>query len=126
MGLKTLALNALEKIADWLDDRWTWTAIGLLTGYFGLGSADNPEWKAFVEAGIAVASLILILIRDSRRTPPATEAPPAPEPPHEAEPPTPPRARAEAGSSRPRPVSRGVLPSNPSPEPDPPPGFNDR
>src|SRR5574343_1257709 len=58
-----------EHVADWLDDRWTWTAIGLLTGYFGFGSADSMEWKAWQEVGIAVASLVLILIRDEKRRP---------------------------------------------------------
>ena len=58
-----------EKVADWLDDRWTWTAIGLLTGYFGFGSADAPEWRAWQEVGIAVASLVLILVRDQKRSP---------------------------------------------------------
>lgn len=56
-----------EHVADWLDDRWTWTAIGLLTGYFGFGSADSMEWKAWQEMGIAVASLVLILVRDQKR-----------------------------------------------------------
>ena len=58
-----------EHVADWLDDRWTWTAIGLLTGYFGFGSADSMEWKAWQEMGIAVASLVLILVRDQKRSP---------------------------------------------------------
>lgn len=58
-----------EHVADWLDDRWTWTAIGLLTGYFGFGSADAPEWRAWQEVGIAVASLVLILVRDQKRRP---------------------------------------------------------
>ena len=58
-----------EHVADWLDDRWTWTAIGLLTGYFGFGSADSMEWKAWQEVGIAVASLVLILVRDQKRRP---------------------------------------------------------
>lgn len=58
-----------EHVADWLDDRWTWTAIGLLTGYFGFGSADSMEWKAWQEMGIAVASLVLILVRDQKRRP---------------------------------------------------------
>lgn len=58
-----------EHVADWLDDRWTWTAIGLLTGYFGFGSADSMEWKAWQEVGIAVASLVLILIRDEKLRP---------------------------------------------------------
>ena len=56
-----------EKLADWLDDRWTWAAIGLLTGYFGFGSSDAVEWLAWQEVGIAVASLVLILVRDQNR-----------------------------------------------------------
>lgn len=58
-----------ERLADWLDDRWTWTSIGLLTGYFGFGSSDSLEWKAWQEVGIAVASLVLILVRDQKRRP---------------------------------------------------------
>jgi hypothetical protein len=60
----------LEKVADWFDDRWTWAAIGLLTGYFGFGSSDALEWQAWQEVGIAVASLILILVRDKKRRAP--------------------------------------------------------
>ena len=69
---------ALAKLADWFDDRWTWAAIGLLTGYFGFGTADAVEWQAFQEVGIAVASLILILVKDKRRVP--SETPPPDEP----------------------------------------------
>jgi hypothetical protein len=58
----------LEKVADWFDDRWTWAAIGLITGYFGFGSSDAAEWQAWQEAGITAASLILILVRDKRRS----------------------------------------------------------
>jgi hypothetical protein len=60
----------LGKVADWLDDRWTWAAIGLITGYFGFGSSDAAEWQAWQEVGIAVASLILILVRDKKRRAP--------------------------------------------------------
>lgn len=59
----------VEKLADLLDDRWTWAAIGLLTGYFGFGSSDALEWQAWQEVGIAVASLVLILVRDQKRRP---------------------------------------------------------
>lgn len=68
MRIERLKIIA-EHVADWLDDRWTWTAIGLLTGYFGFGSADSMEWKAWQEAGISVASLVLILVRDQKRRP---------------------------------------------------------
>lgn len=69
MTLITRVKIIIERVADWLDDRWTWTAIGLLTGYFGFGSSDALEWQAWQEAGIALASLALILIRDKKRRP---------------------------------------------------------
>lgn len=67
--MKDAILAKIESIADWLDDRWTWTAIGLLTGYFGLGGADSDAWRLFVDAAVAIAGFALVIIRDKRRKP---------------------------------------------------------
>lgn len=55
---------AVRTLADWFDDRLTIAAIGLATGYFGLGDA---QWGAISNWIVGTATLVLVLVPDPRR-----------------------------------------------------------
>lgn len=61
--LERLAL-AIRALAGWLDDRMTIAAIGLATGYFGLG---NTTWDSLASLIVALSAFLLIVIPDPRK-----------------------------------------------------------
>lgn len=64
---------ALRTLADWLDDRLTIAAIGLATGYFGLG---DVQWGVISNWIVGTATVILVLVPDPRKRAPKNELPP--------------------------------------------------
>lgn len=61
--MERLAL-AIRTLAGWLDDRMTIAAIGLATGYFGLG---NTTWDSLASLIVALSTFLLIVIPDPRK-----------------------------------------------------------
>lgn len=61
--MERLAL-AIRTLAGWLDDRMTIAAIGLATGYFGLG---NTTWDSLASLIVALSAFLLIVIPDPRK-----------------------------------------------------------
>lgn len=64
MNLPDPIAIAIRTLADWLDDRLTIAAIGLATGYFGMGDA---QWGAISNWIVGTATVILVLIPDPRK-----------------------------------------------------------
>lgn len=64
MNLPAPLAIALRTLADWLDDRLTIAAIGLATGYFGLGDA---QWGAISNWVVGTATVVLVLVPDPRK-----------------------------------------------------------
>lgn len=56
-------LKPFAPIFSVLTNKFSWAAIGLLVGYFGL-SSTSPEWSALVDIGVAVASVLLALTKE--------------------------------------------------------------
>lgn len=53
-------IDALRPVLRVLTNRYSWLAIGMAFGHFGLG-ALSPEWKALVDLGTAGAVALLAL-----------------------------------------------------------------
>lgn len=65
MSLPASVARTLRTVADWLDDRLTIAAVGLATGYFGLGQA---QWDSLTGLIVAFASAVLVLVPDPRKS----------------------------------------------------------
>lgn len=118
MGLPDPIAIAIRTLADWLDDRLTIAAIGLATGYFGMGDA---QWGAISNWIVGTATVILVLIPDPRKRAPSNELLPIE-----------PQGLAGAGSGAGADQLRKPVPSNRDPDADTKPnrwdsgGFGDK
>lgn len=75
MSLPASVARTLRTVADWLDDRLTIAAVGLATGYFGLGQA---QWDSLTGLIVAFASAVLVLVPDPRKSESLADEPPPP------------------------------------------------
>ncbi len=60
-------LKSFKPIFSVLTNRYSWAAIGVFVGYFGL-SGTSEEWKAVVDLGVAVATALLLLTKEKDQT----------------------------------------------------------
>lgn len=64
--------TVVRTVADWLDDRMTIAAVGLVAGYFGLSDA---QWQSVTGLIVAVASTALVLIPDPGKSKASADEP---------------------------------------------------
>lgn len=55
--------KVFKPIFSVLTNRYSWAAIGVFVGYFGL-SGTSEEWRAVVDLGVAVATVLLLLTKE--------------------------------------------------------------
>lgn len=56
-------LKSFKPIISVLTNRYSWAAVGLMSGYFGFNSSSE-EWSAVVDLGVAGATVLLLLLKE--------------------------------------------------------------